>query len=83
MKMFAVALVLLAAGAIVTVILSTENPANAQGGRSRFMLNKYFPLEEGITWNCLQTYSSSGQDFEIFLYRRDCECRSESEVKAE
>jgi hypothetical protein len=65
MKIFTVALILLAAGVIVTITLCTEKPASAQGGPGRYSLNKYLPSDEGITWNYLQTYAGGGQNYEV------------------
>jgi len=68
MKIFTIALILLAAGVIVTITLWTEKPASAQGGPGRYSLNKYLPSDEGMTWNYLQTYPGGGQNYEVFCY---------------
>lgn len=44
--------------------LETE-PVGKTGGSYKHFLGKYYPLDEGITWNYLQTYADGHKNYEI------------------
>ena len=58
--------VLCVVGVIVVTPLSTPVSVSKGGGQRRYFLEKYFPMEEGITWNYLQTYADGHTNYEVF-----------------
>jgi hypothetical protein len=41
-------------------------PVGKPGGSYKYLLEQYYPLAEGITWNYLQNYQDGRKDYEIF-----------------
>ncbi|MBN2593027.1 MAG: hypothetical protein JXA81_05935 [Sedimentisphaerales bacterium] len=41
-------------------------PVSKPGGSYKYLLAQYYPLDEGITWNYLQTYAEGNKNYEIY-----------------
>jgi len=41
-------------------------PVDKPGGSYKYLLAQYHPLDEGITWNYMQTYAEGNKNYEIY-----------------